>query len=60
MQSAIKGTVRKAENDDEVALETADRKRYTFEFAGPVDLARFEGRLTPDRRARREGRRPAP
>jgi YidC/Oxa1 family membrane protein insertase len=47
MESAVRGVVRKPENDDEVLLETPDRKKFTFEYAGPADRARFEGRLTP-------------
>jgi YidC/Oxa1 family membrane protein insertase len=45
VESAVKGTVRKAESNDEVVIETPDRKLHTFEYANPGDLARFEGRL---------------
>jgi YidC/Oxa1 family membrane protein insertase len=45
MQSALRGTVKKSDNPDEVVLEGEDHKRYTFEYATPDDRARFEGPL---------------
>jgi YidC/Oxa1 family membrane protein insertase len=45
LEAALRGTVRKPENDDEVVIEGQDRKRYTFEYANPQDRERFDGRL---------------
>jgi YidC/Oxa1 family membrane protein insertase len=45
MEGAVKGIVRKAENDDEVWLEATDRKKHTFEYASAASRTRFEDRL---------------
>src|SRR5262249_13867404 len=47
VESALRGIVLKSENGDEVVIEGQDRRRSTFEYAGPGDQARFGGRLTP-------------